>query len=146
MIYSEACIKETLRLRPPVREWFRQHWTGQNMKIKGKEYYMLAGASIFTVADLIQTDERHWPNPDVFDPERFLSDQKRHPYCFIPFSAGARNCLGQKFAMIQLKIVLSLLLTSFDLEATENVSELTVASDFVAAPHPAMQIKINDVY
>ena len=107
---------------------------------------MLPGASIFTVTDLIQSDDKHWKNPDIFNPDRFLSDEKRHPYSFIPFSAGARNCIGQKFAMIQLKTVLSLLLINFNMTATDNIEQLVIASDFDTALHPGMNIEINEKY
>ena len=50
---------------------------------------------VFNVTDLIHCDEKHFPNAEIFDPNRFLDPStKRHPYSFIPFSAGARNCIG----------------------------------------------------
>lgn len=141
--YLEACIKETLRLRPPVREWFRAG-TGTNLNIKDSAYYLFPESSVFNVTDLIHSDQKHFPNPEVFDPDRFLDPTlKRHPYSFIPFSAGARNCIGQKFAMMELKIVLSTLLRNFDFVPEYETGKLTVASDFVAAPYPKMLIKTS---
>lgn len=43
---------------------------------------------------MVHRDERFWNNPELFDPERFLGNYLKHPYCYIPFSAGSRNCIG----------------------------------------------------
>ena len=53
----------------------------------------------------------NWPDPDSFQPERFLQDYD--PYSFLPFSAGPFMCIGHSFALTEMKVVLARLLASF---------------------------------
>ena len=50
----------------------------------------------------------YWDNPDTFNPDRFGEEEyfRRNPYVYVPFSAGSRNCIGQKFALLEEKIMM----------------------------------------
>lgn len=58
-----------------------------------------------------------WKNPEIFDPERFEPENfsKLRPFSWIPFSGGPRNCIGQKFAMLQIKSTISKVLRHFEI-------------------------------
>jgi cytochrome P450 len=59
-------------------------------------YLIPAGCSVGCLASTTHHNSKFFPDPLVFKPERFLLDQAagRHPYAYIPFSAGPRNCIG----------------------------------------------------
>ena len=83
----------------------------------------------------IHRDASVFPNPDQFDPSRFAEDsvtsEQRSPFAFIPFSAGSRNCIGQRFANLEERVVLSTLLRQFSFRSTQTIDELGPTSDVI---------------
>jgi len=68
----------------------------KNFYISSESYLVPSGAIIQIQIYDIHRNPNFWPNPDIFDPDRFLPEniQKRHPYSYLPFSGGPRNCIG----------------------------------------------------
>ena len=111
MPYLEAVIKETLRLYPSVPFFSRCVTADLNVG----SLVVPKGASVSILTYMVQRDEKNFPQPEKFDPTRFLNrDNDLHPFSFVAFSAGPRNCIGQKFAMLELKCSLSYLLRNFE--------------------------------
>lgn len=86
-----------------------------------------AGTSITTFCYMVHRDPAIYPDPEKFDPTRFLVDTERHPYANVAFSAGVRNCIGQKFAMLELKSTLAKLLREFEICPVENFEPILLA-------------------
>uniref|UniRef100_A0A1I7XJ88 Cytochrome P450 4c3 n=1 Tax=Heterorhabditis bacteriophora TaxID=37862 RepID=A0A1I7XJ88_HETBA len=92
MKYLDKCIKESLRLRPSVPNFTRK--VDVDIVIEG--ITVPKGCSILISPHMIHTNPVIYNDPLTFDPERFNEEnvQKRHPFSYIPFSAGPRNCIG----------------------------------------------------
>ncbi|XP_062969022.1 cytochrome P450 4F3 isoform X2 [Cynocephalus volans] len=110
--FLTMCIKESLRLHPPVTVISRcctQDIVLPDGRVIPKGVTCLI--SIFGT----HHNPVVWPNPEVYDPFRFDHEnlKGRSPLAFIPFSAGPRNCIGQTFAMTEMKVALALTLLHF---------------------------------
>ncbi|XP_057367282.1 cytochrome P450 4C1-like [Daphnia carinata] len=112
--YFECCIKETLRIYPSVPGFERT--VVEDIQLG--EYLVPAGCTLGFLVFAAHRNPKYFPDPLVFNPERFFPDETigRHPYAYVPFSAGPRNCIGQRFALLESKTVLSTLLRRFKFE------------------------------
>ncbi|KAH8419833.1 hypothetical protein KR009_003099 [Drosophila setifemur] len=111
--YLECVIKESLRLYPSVPMIGRH--INEDIVLDGK--LIPANTDVVILIYNAQRDPDYFPEPDKFDPERFSSERKGeiNPFAFTPFSAGPRNCIGQKFAMLEMKSTISKVLRHFEL-------------------------------
>nr|XP_004672229.2 cytochrome P450 4A11-like [Jaculus jaculus] len=112
MPYTTMCIKEALRLYPPIPAIVKElskpviFPDGRSLP-KG----IIVSLSFYA----LHHNPKVWPNPEVFDPFRFASGSDQHSHAFLPFSGGSRNCIGKQFAMNELKVALALTLLRFEL-------------------------------
>lgn len=98
---------------------------------------------IFTHA--LHNNPKYYPKPDVFDPDRFLPEnsQERHPFAYIPFSAGPRNCIGQKFAQMEVKVILAKVLLNYYIKTCEPRDRLAVVGELVLRSRNGLKVTIT---
>jgi len=111
LTYIQWVVKETLRMHPPVGTVTRRLETESTVG----GITIPAGSEIYLNILSVHNSEKTWPEPWKFRPERF-SDQEsegRHPYAWMPFSTGERNCVGMNFALLELRTALAAVCKKF---------------------------------
>ncbi|XP_059552390.1 cytochrome P450 4F3 isoform X2 [Myotis daubentonii] len=110
--FLTMCIKESLRLHPPVTTISR--CCTQDIKLPDGRVIPKGVTCLISIFGT-HHNPAVWPDPEVYNPFRFdpENSKDRSPLAFIPFSAGPRNCIGQTFAMAEMRVVLALTLLRF---------------------------------
>ncbi len=123
--YLEACIQESMRLEPPVVRIERRTAS----KCKLGNIIVPKGTSINIPVKAVHRDRDNFENPDEFKPERFLSEnlKKIKPGTYLSFADGPRNCVGMRFALIEMKLCLVKLFQNY---IFVKCSETVVSFDF----------------
>ncbi|XP_036203024.1 cytochrome P450 4X1 [Myotis myotis] len=143
MTYTTMCIKETLRLCPTVVSLSRQ----LSQPITFPDGRSLpAGMTMTLNIWALHHNPAVWENPQVFDPLRFSPDNyaKRHTYSFLPFSAGPRNCIGQHFAMTELKVATAMTLLRFKI-APDPTRPLIVVPKVLLKPKNGVYLSLKKI-
>ncbi|XP_050027114.1 cytochrome P450 3A6-like [Dermacentor andersoni] len=117
--YMNSVIQETIRLYPPAFAFVTRE------AVVDKEYGKFripAGTAIMAATEYIHRDPRHWDHPDEFDAERFLPENKSkiNSMAMQGFGNGPRNCIGMRFAHMELRYTFAHILRKYRLEKTEN--------------------------
>ncbi|XP_037921750.1 probable cytochrome P450 12d1 proximal, mitochondrial isoform X5 [Hermetia illucens] len=117
--YLRACIKESLRVQPPVNGLVRN--AGQNIILSG--YQIPKGTTVLMSAFVLQKEDKYYPNADKYEPERWLKRdgtpapaKSAHPFIFLPFGYGPRMCIGRRFAEMQIETLIVRILRDFQVE------------------------------
>ncbi|KAF0690490.1 Aste57867_18115 [Aphanomyces stellatus] len=129
-----ACIKETLRLTPPLIFLMRKVMKD----ITCGEHTIPAGHIVFSSPAAANRLSDYWGNPDSYDPMRFLDgrgEEDKQPYTNVSFGGGMHGCMGQQYAYIQVKIILSIFFRQFNVDVVDKTFP---KQDFTALVVPPM--------
>ncbi|XP_053663790.1 cytochrome P450 4C1-like [Anopheles marshallii] len=140
--FFDRVIKECLRLWPPVAFISRAvteeiHLPDGRTIPKG----CIANLHIFD----LHRDPAQFPDPDRFDPDRFLPERiaERNPFAYVPFSAGQRNCIGQKYALLEIKTVVAYLALRYRILPVTKRAEIRFIADLVLRASTPLRVRFE---
>jgi len=111
--YLEKFTCETLRMYPSAPRVDRT--CEKDYTLPGTDITLEKGTLFYIPIFAIHHDEDNYPDPERFDPERFTEENKakRHPYAYLPFGHGPRNCIAMRFALIEAKMCVAHFVRNF---------------------------------
>ena len=127
MKYMDMVISETLRLYPPSLLTDRTCVKKLELPPARDGYDGMTinpGENVWIPIFAIHRDPKYFPDPEKFDPERFSDENKNNivPYTYIPFGLGPRQCIGNRFALMEVKLLMVHLLQKFVIKPNEKTS------------------------
>ncbi|CAG2119864.1 unnamed protein product [Medioppia subpectinata] len=120
MPYLEACVAETLRLYNPLVVLFRM--ANEDYKLGDTGITIPKGMMVNLDVQSIHRNPDYYPNPDRWDPERFLPENRDQlaPHSYMPFGIGPRNCVGMRFGLMEAKTAVVCLVQKFRFTRSVN--------------------------
>lgn len=136
--WLDAVCKESLRVRPVVFEIGRK--LTADLQLGG--YHIPAGTILAPSINLVHHSSRYYPEPDEFQPQRFL-DRRPDPAIWLPFGGGVRRCLGAAFAQVEMRTVLREVLRRVELAVTTTPDEPVRARHVTMVPRQGALVTVR---
>ncbi|XP_062700047.1 cytochrome P450 4d2-like [Aedes albopictus] len=138
--YLDLVVKESLRMFPPVPYISRS--TIKEVELSGCN--IPVDTNITVGIYNMHHNPKYFPEPEKFIPERFEAErgvEKQHPYAYVPFSAGSRNCIGQKFAQYEIKSKISKVVRLCRMELIRPGYEPPLKAEMILKPQDELPLK-----
>lgn len=139
--YLDMCIRDVLRLIPIAPIILRR--TIEDFSIDN--VVIPKGCGVLVSIFDVHRDPKHWHNPNHFHPDHFLPEnvQSRHPFAFVPFSAGPRSCVGKVLAFIGLKLIMVNILQNFEIEADGKFPDMLLKCDITVRSLNGYKVRLK---
>ncbi|XP_003798919.1 cytochrome P450 3A4-like isoform X1 [Otolemur garnettii] len=142
MEYLDMVVNETLRLFPIAGRLERV--CKKDVEVNG--VLIPKGVTVMIPTFALHRDPKHWTEPEEFRPERFSKKNKDSidPYMYMPFGSGPRNCIGMRFALMNMKIALIRILKNFSFKpCKETQIPLKLSKKAILQPEKPIVLKIE---
>jgi cytochrome P450 len=140
--YTDAVVRETLRLRPPAHIFGREATKEQTLG----NYRIPKGSTVLISPWALHHDARFFPEPDRFRPERWLDGSAKNApkHAYLPFGGGVRVCIGNHFAMMEAVLVLATMARTFRFERVSN-DPVALQAAVTLRPRNGLSLRIHAV-
>ncbi|WAK00761.1 cytochrome P450 [Methylobacter sp. YRD-M1] len=137
LVYTRAVLSEAMRIRPPAGILIRK--ISQDTEIDGYAF-KADSLAIFSIYNIHHHPD-FWQQPEQFDPERFLTAEKRK-FAYIPFGTGERVCIGNHFALLESQLLLSMIVQHYDVELL-NTDEVEIEMAVTVRPKGGIPVRLK---
>ncbi|KAI6171553.1 hypothetical protein M3Y97_01029200 [Aphelenchoides bicaudatus] len=135
-----AVIKESMRIFAPVPAIERR----LRNEVKIGKHIFPKGATVVIPLFLIHHNQKVFPRHYEFEPENFMNNNDYPSNAYIPFSAGLRNCIGQKFAMRQIRIIIAHFIYNYRFSTDHEFRDNKPGIEMVLVPSLGLPLKIEE--
>jgi cytochrome P450 len=142
LTYLTMVLDEVLRLYPPA--WAMSRTPIEDDAIGG--YRVRANQPVYMCQWVTHRHPEFWDNPEGFDPERFLPERaaNRPRFAYFPFGGGARQCIGNTFALMEAQLVVATVLQRFALDLAPG-ARVTPKPVIGLRPHPGLPMRLRNI-
>uniref|UniRef100_A0AAQ5X9V8 Lanosterol 14-alpha demethylase n=1 Tax=Amphiprion ocellaris TaxID=80972 RepID=A0AAQ5X9V8_AMPOC len=137
----ERCLKETLRLRPPIMTMMRM---ARSPQVGTPGYTIPVGHQVCVSPTVNHRLHDTWVKRMEFNPDRYLNDNPAagEKFAYVPFGAGRHRCIGENFAYVQIKTIWSTLLRLYDFDLVDGYFPTINYTTMIHTPHnPVIRYK-----
>lgn len=112
------CMRETLRLCPTFIMILRKVEREFSIRVNNTNYTIPKNDFVVVSPTVSMRLKSTFPNPDLYDPDRYAPPREEHkqPYAYLGFGGGMHSCMGQNFAFLQVKTIMSIMFREYDIE------------------------------
>jgi sterol 14-demethylase len=139
------CMREALRLCPTFIMILRKAERDITINVD-KETYTIPKNDFVCVSPTVSMRlKTTFPDPNTFDPDRFLAPREEHkkPYAYLGFGGGLHSCMGQNFAFVQVKTILSVLFREYEIERVSEEMPAIGYEDMVVGPKGDCRVRFK---
>ncbi|GAA0218103.1 cytochrome P450 [Halobaculum roseum] len=141
--YLDQVVTESMRLLPPVHGILRE--PTEDVELGG--YRVPEGTPIAISQWVVHRDPAHYDDPLEFRPDRWTDEMEAdlHPLAYFPFSSGPRRCVGDRFALLEAKLILATLLRRYAFEVVDPVDlESNLEASITTRPTQPVRMRLHE--